>query len=186
MPLEPSSTRRIFLRGALSALAFSSSALPLFAPAVASAHPVERRLSFHHMHTGERLKITYFADGRYLDDGLRTIDHFLRDWRTGEVVPIDPGLLDVVHTLCRKLEAERPVEVLCGYRSPKTNEMLRRRSRGVAKNSLHLHGRAIDLFVPGRDLARVRDAARHLRAGGVGYYPRSGFVHLDTGKVRYW
>lgn len=146
----------------------------------------ERSVHLHHVHTGETLRTVYYADGRYLPEALRATARHLRDWRLNQAKPIDPKLLDLLWSLRRRLDANAPIEVLCGYRSPKTNAMLRRVSRGVARNSLHMRGMAIDLQVPGRSLRTVRAAAMSLRAGGVGYYPRSGFVHVDTGDVRYW
>lgn len=146
----------------------------------------ERSLHLDHMHTGETLKIVYQADGDYLPESLEAVSRHLRDWRTGETVPVDPELLDLIWNVRQRLETTRPVQVLCGYRSPETNEMLRRRQSGVAHNSLHLKGMAIDFRIPGHSLRALRNAARSLKGGGVGYYPRSGFVHMDTGQIRYW
>ena len=145
-----------------------------------------RQLAFYNLHTGETLRAVYWEGGRYLADGLAEIDYALRDFRTGEVRSIDPGLLDLVHRLRRTMDAEQPVHVISGYRSPATNAMLARRSKSVAKNSYHVKGMAIDLRFPERRLSDLRAAALALAAGGVGYYPRSDFVHVDTGPVRAW
>jgi uncharacterized protein YcbK (DUF882 family) len=156
------------------------------APRQAEAALRQRALLLHHLHTGETLSSVYFADGRYLPEGLKAITHHLRDWRVDRARPIDPDLLDLLWALRQRLESTAPIQVVCGYRSPETNTMLRRRSYGVARNSLHMQGMAIDLRVPGRSLRTLRLAAMSLRRGGVGYYPASDFVHVDTGSVRYW
>jgi uncharacterized protein YcbK (DUF882 family) len=156
------------------------------APRQAEAAVRQRSLLLHHLHTGETLNSVYFADGRYLPEGLRAITHHLRDWRVDRARPVDPELLDLLWALRQRLGSTAPVQVVCGYRSPETNAMLRRASYGVARNSLHMRGMAIDLRVPGCSLHNLRRAAMSLRRGGVGYYPASGFVHVDTGSVRYW
>jgi uncharacterized protein YcbK (DUF882 family) len=154
-----------------------------------AAHAVSgppRSMSFYNVHTGERLKTEYWRGGAYASDALSAIDHVLRDYRNDQTHPIDTGLLDLLHALRLKLRWHDPFHVISGYRSPATNAMLRKLGRGVAKNSLHLVGKAIDVRVPGRELSDVRRAALALRGGGVGYYPQPGFVHLDVGRVRYW
>jgi uncharacterized protein YcbK (DUF882 family) len=156
------------------------------AKAAAAATAPARELEFYNLHTGEALRAVYWEGGRYLKDGLAQIDHVLRDFRTGDVRPIDPQLLDLVHQVRRALECDRPVHVISGYRSPETNAMLARRSNGVAKNSYHVKGMAIDLRLPDRNLKDLRAAALALAGGGVGYYPKSDFVHMDTGPVRTW
>ena len=158
--------------------------LPSVRPA--RAHGAARRLAFHSIHTGESLRATYWESGRYLPDSLREIDFVLRDFRTGDVRTIDPALLDVLHQLCATMEYGEPISVISGYRCPATNAMLAARSSGVARNSFHLHGMAIDIRLPGRRLAAVRDTAIGIGRGGVGYYPGSDFVHVDTGPVRRW
>jgi uncharacterized protein YcbK (DUF882 family) len=180
----PILSRRRFLLGlALPALGGLVAMQPGLAMA---ARQPERGLVIHHQHTGEWLRTVYFADGVYLRDSLRDINRVLRDWRTDQVVDIDPKLLDIVHLVQSRLDSRAPIEVVCGYRSPQTNSMLRRRSRAVAKNSLHMRGMAIDISFAGRELAAVRRVAEALGAGGVGYYPGSGFIHLDSGPVRTW
>jgi uncharacterized protein YcbK (DUF882 family) len=145
-----------------------------------------RTLSFAHLHTGEHLAVEYFSGGAYVPEALRAIDELLRDFRTGDVHAIDPTLLDLLHDLAGATRSQRPYQVISGYRSPHTNQTLQSRSEGVAAGSLHLEGRAIDIRLADVRLARLRDAARAARAGGVGYYPSSNFVHVDTGRVRTW
>jgi uncharacterized protein YcbK (DUF882 family) len=148
--------------------------------------PPERTLVLHHQQTGERLRATYYADGRYQPETLHAVDRLLRDWHQDRTRPTDPRLLDLVWLLRQRLESDAPVEVLCGYRTPETNALLRRTSEGVARNSLHMRAMAMDLRLPGRSLRAVQAAALGLRRGGVGYYPQHAFVHVDTGPVRHW
>jgi len=155
------------------------------APTARDAPPA-RELSFHSIHTDETVTAVYRQDGRLLPEGLAQLDYILRDYRTGEVRPIAPALLDLVHELKQALDYRQPIGVISGYRSPATNAMLAARSKGVAKNSYHLRGMAVDIRMPGRRLAELRDAALRLRRGGVGYYPDSDFVHVDVGPVRSW
>lgn len=170
-----------------------------FITAVATALPVlamprllladssaTRALSFVHTHTSERLQVEYFSGGAYLRDALAAVDRFLRDFRTGDVHPIDPGLLDLLHHLMNATSSTRPFQVISGYRSPVTNSALRARSEGVAAGSLHMKGQAIDIRLADVPLAKLRAAALDLGRGGVGYYPASDFVHVDTGRVRTW
>jgi uncharacterized protein YcbK (DUF882 family) len=145
-----------------------------------------RALAFQNLHTGETLKTVYYAEGQYLPEAIRHIDWLLRDFRTEQVHAIDPRLLDLLADLHNRLDTREPFHVISGYRSPKTNAMLASLGDGVAQNSLHMQGMAIDIRVPGRGLNHVRAAALMLRRGGVGYYPRSDFVHVDTGRVRTW
>lgn len=158
------------------------------APAIAAPRfvPDRRSLAFHNLHTGENLDLVYWSDGTYHADALRQINHVLRDFRSGDVHAIDPRLLDVLVSVNRGLDSEKPLQVISGYRSPATNALLRSESEGVAKSSLHMQGQAIDVRVPGRALSSLRRVAMSLRAGGVGYYPQSDFVHIDVGRVRYW
>ena len=156
-------------------------------PTIASLAVTETRtLSFVHLHTGERLDVTYWADGAYVQDELTAVDQLLRDFRSGDVKPIDLRLLDRLHGLRRAMRSSAPFEVISGYRSPATNAALRRKSRAVAKNSYHMRGMAIDVRLPGRGVTQLRLAALRQRAGGVGYYPGSGFIHLDVGPLRRW
>jgi len=145
-----------------------------------------RALNLAHTHTGERLRIEYFSGGQYLPAALANVNHFLRDFRTGEVRAIEPGLLDLLHRLAGAAGTTRPFQVISGYRSPVTNAALRQRSEGVAAGSLHMKGQAIDIRPTDVPLARLRAIALDLRGGGVGYYPTSNFVHVDVGRVRTW
>lgn len=145
-----------------------------------------RTLTFQHTHTGEALKVTYWEDGAYVPDALSSVNHVLRDFRTGDVHQIDPHLLDLLTLLKARTETSQPYQVISGYRSPKTNAMLHERSNGVATHSLHMEGKAIDIRVPGVQLASLRNSALGLSLGGVGYYPSSDFVHVDVGRVRRW
>jgi uncharacterized protein YcbK (DUF882 family) len=149
----------------------------------------ERVLSFFNTHTGERLKSAYCCGGVYQPEALTQINYILRDFRANEIKPIDPKLLDLLHELGGTLETDQPFHIISGYRSSQTNAMLRERGgrqTGVASHSLHMDGKAIDIRVPGVKLDYLRGAARSLKLGGVGYYPASNFVHVDTGRVRYW
>jgi uncharacterized protein YcbK (DUF882 family) len=147
-----------------------------------------RTLTMHHIHTDEDITITYKRDGRYDEDALKQLDWFLRDWRKEESIHMDPRLLDVVWEVTREVSGDKTVHVVCGYRSPATNAMLRRRSSGVARFSQHTLGKAMDFYVPGASLEELRYAGLRLQRGGVGYYPTSGspFIHLDVGPVRHW
>lgn len=165
-----------------------ATAAPMVAlPGLASAVPTGTRvLTFSHLHTAERLEVAYKAGGRYLPSALSAVNHLLRDFRTGDEHAIDPRLLDLLHELHTTTASRRPFEIISGYRSPATNAMLRGHSGGVASTSLHMQGRAIDIRLADVPLASLRDAALDLRRGGVGYYPSSNFVHVDTGRVRRW
>jgi len=143
-------------------------------------------LSFDNLHTGEKLSSTYWADGRLISRGCRQIDWVLRDHRSGDVAAIAPELFDLLFRLRQRLRTDAPFEVISGYRSARTNAALARAGDGVASGSLHMKGLAIDIRVPGLPLPQLHDAALKLEAGGVGYYPRSGFVHVDVGRVRSW
>lgn len=147
----------------------------------------ERKLSLYNLHTGEHLKTTYWSEGHYQTSELNAINHILRDHRTNETVDMDNDLIDLMTILHRQIEGKQPYHIISGYRSPKTNEMLRKTgSGGVAKKSFHTLGQAVDVRLPGRQLAELHQAALKLHAGGVGYYPKSNFVHIDTGPIRQW
>jgi uncharacterized protein YcbK (DUF882 family) len=154
--------------------------------AVTAVAPEPRALSFFNTHTSEKLTAVYWNQGEYSWEGLRKINHILRDFRTDEVFPMDAKLLEQLHELDRKLGGGREFHIISGYRSPKTNAMLAANSEGVAKKSLHMVGHAIDVRVKNIELTHVRDTAIGMKAGGVGYYSKSDFVHLDIGKVRNW
>lgn len=153
---------------------------------LSAAVAAPRELHFLHTHTGERLTVEYFTAGDYLPDALAAVNQYLRDFRTGEVHAIDPQLLDVLHGLTRLTDTAAPFQVISGYRSPATNAMLHQHSEGVAVNSLHMVGQAIDIRLDDVPLAKLKNAALALGRGGVGYYPVSNFVHVDTGRVRTW
>jgi uncharacterized protein YcbK (DUF882 family) len=147
-----------------------------------------RTISMRHIHTHENITVTFKRDGRYDEAALRQLNYFLRDWRRNEEIKIDPHLIDLVWEVNREAGHGKPIWVVCGYRAPQTNAMLRRRSGGVARLSQHMVGRALDFYVPGAALEDIRVAGLRLQRGGVGYYPSSGapFVHLDIGSVRHW
>jgi uncharacterized protein YcbK (DUF882 family) len=175
--------RRGFIRyvGLIGGVAMGT--WPGFAPAD-NAH--FRSITFVHTHTGEKLTAAYWQDGEYQPQVLQRVNHLLRDFRTNEVHAIDPALLDVLFELRTKVGSERAFHVISAYRSPKTNEMLRRFSDGVAEHSMHMLGKAIDIRLESFPTDRLAEVARSLRRGGVGYYRASDFVHVDTGRVRYW
>ena len=147
-----------------------------------------RTLSFHHVHTGEDITVTFKRDGRYDEAALKKLDWFMRDWRKEQETHMDPHLFDLLWEVNRDVGGKEPIQVICGYRSPGTNAMLRRRSNGVAQFSQHINGNAIDFYIPGVPLAAVRAEGLRLQLGGVGFYPTSGspFVHMDTGTIRHW
>jgi len=145
-----------------------------------------RRLALVNMHTGEDVEITYFDNGDYLPEALGRIDDLMRDHRAEQSYPISTKLLDFLHDLNAKLKTDAPFQLLSGYRSPETNAMLRKKSRGVARRSYHMMGEAADVRLPGFKLRAMHAKAVQLNAGGVGYYPRSGFLHVDVGPVRAW
>jgi uncharacterized protein YcbK (DUF882 family) len=182
---ELSVSRRRFL--ALGGTA----ALAAILPARAFAFPEvmrqpERSLAFYNTHTGEQLRTVYWAQGNYIQESLGEIDHILRDHRTNEIKEIDAALLDLLFAIDSELGTRQPFDVISGYRSPETNAFLRAHSTGIAEHSLHLVGKAIDIRIPGRDLRLLHKTAVALKGGGVGYYPKSDFVHVDVGRVRYW
>ena len=181
-------TRRGFLKrvaaagalGAIGSKAFAALPGPVTTPA-----PV-RELGFLNLHTGEKLRVPYWENGRYLQDALAEINHVLRDHRANAVHAIDTALLDLLARLQKTVGNSRAFEVISGYRAPSSNEMLRARSSGVAQGSMHLQGKAIDIRLPGSDLLTLHKAAVSLKGGGVGLYRGSNFIHVDTGRGRYW
>jgi uncharacterized protein YcbK (DUF882 family) len=160
--------------------------LPLPAHAAQPSSPAERRLSLHNLHTGEKVDLPYWIDGDYVAESLADISRVLRDHRTGQMAAIDTGLLDLLHRIRTTVGTAQPFEIISGYRSPASNLMLTETTNGVAKRSLHMEGKAIDVRLPGIALADLREAGLMLKGGGVGYYPESNFVHLDVGRVRTW
>jgi uncharacterized protein YcbK (DUF882 family) len=170
------------MAGAVSALA----AAP-FSSAFAEGEKA-RSLAFHNLHTGEHLSVDYWVEGDYQPQALLAVNHVLRDFRTGEIHSIEPGLLDLLVRVQGRLDTQAPFEVISGYRSPATNAMLRAEHEhsGVAAKSLHMQGMAIDVRIPDRSLLALRGAALTAQSGGVGYYPDLNFVHLDVGRIRRW
>mgnify|MGYP001820242490 FL=1 len=177
-PTDP--TRRLLLKASLAGSVLA--AAPLSSVWAAQ----ERSLSLYNLHTGEQVTTPYWMAGDYLPDSLSAINKVLRDHRSGEVYPIDPGLLDLLSALQQAVGSRHRYEVISGYRSPATNAKLHSSSSGVAKRSLHMQGKAIDIRLPGTQLATLHGAAKALKSGGVGLYTSSNFVHVDTGSVRYW
>ncbi|NQZ53039.1 MAG: YcbK family protein [Piscirickettsiaceae bacterium] len=176
------SSRRRFLQIGLGATA--SLAMPnAFANILSQP---ERKLSLLNLHTGESLHATYWAEGQYQTSELKAINRILRDHRTGDIYHMDNNLIDMLNILHHKMNGKQPFHVISGYRSPKTNAKLSQHSNGVAKKSLHMQGKAIDIRLPGRQLSALRKSALNLHVGGVGYYPKSDFIHVDTGRVRHW
>ncbi len=177
-------SRREFLKigsGFLAAGLLPSNGFSALAP-----KDERRHLSFFNTHTNERLSICYFKNGSYCRNAMGRINHILRDHRTGEVKKIDPALLDRLARIHQELGCSTPYHVISGYRSPKTNAMLRKQSRGVAKNSYHMRGKAIDIRLPGCNIHQLRSTCLAMKEGGVGYYPSAEFIHLDTGDFRTW
>jgi uncharacterized protein YcbK (DUF882 family) len=157
-----------------------------FAKSLPAASFAPRSVALYNIHTGEWLRTVYWADGHYIREAVRDINWILRDHWSGEVRPMNAGVLDLLGMLHRQLDLHHHFLVVCGYRSPTTNARLARYDRGVAKHSYHIQGMAIDLRCEDRELSQVREAALSLAVGGVGYYPRSNFVHVDVGPVRRW
>jgi len=177
-------SRRNFLK--IGAVAAAQLIVPAAALARTTVQLRSRSLKFYNLHTGESLSTTYWQDGRYVPDELDRVNYILRDFRRNEIKPIDPTLLDLLTRIQHQLGTNEAFHVISGYRSPLTNAMLHANSEGVAVHSLHIDGKAIDISVPGRTLEQLRGAALAQRSGGVGYYPKTGFVHVDTGRVRHW
>ena len=179
-------SRRGFLRGLLAGgSAVVAQGLPWTALASNLGVP-ERSISLVNTHTGEELTTEFFRGGSYCDASLTALNQLLRDYRTGDIASIDPRLFDLLHDIARLADREPNFEVISGYRSPQTNAMLNTLSRGVARHSLHMEGRAIDVRLAGYRTDRLRDLALSMQSGGVGYYRKSDFVHVDTGRVRAW
>lgn len=176
------SSRRNFLKLAL-AVGTGITAMPVLARAASTP---EKSLSFYNIHTGEHLKATYWADGGYVASELTALNWFLRDFRRDKETAIDPRLFSQLSRLQTLTDSRGIIEVISGYRTRATNAMLRSETSGVAKNSMHTYGRAIDFRLDGTSLPNLHRAALALRAGGVGYYPASDFVHIDTGRFRTW
>ncbi|WP_448192059.1 DUF882 domain-containing protein [Azospirillum sp. sgz301742] len=177
--------RREFLRLGFAATAAATVLQPAESLALVKAPP--RRLAFVNMHTGEQVKAAYWAQGRYLREGMREINRLMRDHHNGAVHAMDPRLLDVLFHLQNRVGTRGPIQIVSAYRSPQTNAMLQEADPdGVATHSYHMEGKAVDIRIPGLPLRTLHRAALSLRAGGVGYYPSSNFVHVDVGPLRRW
>ncbi|HEU0118107.1 MAG TPA: YcbK family protein [Alphaproteobacteria bacterium] len=176
-------TRRKFIQLGLSTLACT-----IATPALAALPHMKgvRSMAFHNLHTDERLHVDYYSNGAYNRPALAKINHILRDHYSGDTHPMDIRLIDLVYDLQHKLRNDRPIEIISGYRSPKTNQMLANRSDGVAKNSFHTKGMAMDIRMNGTSLRQLENTALFMHRGGVGYYPDSEFVHVDVGPTRRW
>ncbi|WP_345988848.1 DUF882 domain-containing protein [Sulfurimonas sp. HSL1-2] len=182
MTFDQAIDRRAFLKlGGVSALAAAFPSILL-----SKTEEYEKTLSFYNIHTGESLRTTFWAEGSYIPEALEDINKILRDHRTGTEAAMDSELLDLLHAVRTKLDSKEAFHIISGYRSPKTNAMLHNNTSGVAKKSLHMQGKAIDINLPRTELSMLRKAAVSEKIGGVGYYPESHFVHVDTGRVRYW
>ncbi len=181
---EPQLTRRSFLKG--GAMAAAAAFLPRAASGAVRIPAGEKSLAFYNLHTGEKLKSVYWAQGEYVAESLRDINHVLRDPLNNKVHEIDTRLLDLLFSIRQELDTPQAFHVISGYRSPETNAFLRAHTTGVAEHSLHLVGKAIDIRTPATDLRGLQKVAMALKGGGVGYYPKSDFVHVDVGRVRYW
>jgi uncharacterized protein YcbK (DUF882 family) len=177
-------SRRSFLKAAASVSLLTLSGTGVLN--AAAKCPPRKVLDLKNIHTGDKLRLTYFERGLYIDDALQEISYLMRDYHTGDMHPIDPALLDLLYDLKLELGLDKSFLVSSGYRSPRTNARLRKRNRNVSPHSLHMQGRAIDLHVEGLETRRIRNAALALRRGGVGYSRRANFVHLDTGNFRTW
>ncbi|HEX8609775.1 MAG TPA: DUF882 domain-containing protein [Telluria sp.] len=175
--------RRSFLKS--SVVLASALSLPALAR-TAKAASGERTLRLYNTHTGESLRSVFWAEGNFLPESLTDINKLLRDHRSNTVAEIDPQLLVLLNRVSTTLGQDPVLHVISGYRSPETNQKLAEASDGVARHSMHLEGKAIDIRMPGKSLAQVHKAALNARGGGVGYYPDSQFVHLDTGRLRRW
>ena len=193
--MDSPATRPVERRQLLRWLAMGPVALSMLLRerlALADALTVERlvmaprELSMRNLHTAEKVQVRYFEEGRYLPDALKQLNHLLRDHRSGMAANMDHKLFDQLHGLAAGAQCTPHYEIISGYRSPATNEKLRERSDGVAKQSLHMQGRALDVRLPRVSCSRLRELAIGMQSGGVGYYAKSDFVHLDTGRVRSW
>jgi uncharacterized protein YcbK (DUF882 family) len=185
-PLMNEVSRRKFLKAGLIGLG-STLALPSAAHAAIKLPGTGSfDISFSNQHTGEKFSGTYRVGDKYLPDAFDEINKVLRDFRANEVFPIDPRVIDIIYMVKEKTERNDILEVLSGYRSPKTNDRLRKAGNGVAKNSLHMTGQALDFRLPGFSTRKLTNLAANLKAGGVGFYSGSNFVHVDTGRVRRW
>lgn len=175
--------RRSFLKS--SVVLASAIGMPALAKAAQPA-PAERTLRLYNTHTGESLRSVFWAEGQFIPDALKDINKLLRDHRNDKIAEMDQNLIVLLNDVSDKFGDNQVLHIISGYRSPESNAKLAAASSGVAKHSMHMDGKAIDIRMPGKDLAQLHKAAMSMKAGGVGYYPDSQFVHMDTGRVRYW
>lgn len=179
-------SRRLFLKGLLVGAAVSATGFSGIAKATAGKLQLPRKLAFYNLHTEEKVSMTYFEEGQYVKGAVQELNYLLRDHRSGDVYNMDPELYDLLYDLQSSLGGNKTFQVISGFRSASTNAMLNQKSRGVATKSLHMQGKAIDIRVEGVDSKVLQQASIALQKGGVGYYHKSDFVHIDTGNVRYW
>ncbi|UTW13686.1 DUF882 domain-containing protein [Marinobacterium rhizophilum] len=185
MPHRILQNRRAFIKTLAGAAAGLAGSGAIGAPLIKNPG-LERKLTLNNMHTGEKMTAVYWADGHYMPQVLQEVDHLLRDHRTGSSIQMDRQLFDLLYLLQRDIGLHKEFQVISGYRSPETNEKLRKQGQGVAKKSYHMQGKAIDIRVPGVALRDVQRMALKMKAGGVGFYSRSNFLHVDVGPVRHW
>jgi uncharacterized protein YcbK (DUF882 family) len=179
--------RRDLMRYGLAGLLAGIVPLTLLAePAQAAKNNGAWRVAFRNVHTGESFNGVYRAGNRYLPEAFERLNYVLRDHRSGEMFPMDPRVIDIMAMVQRKAAQRQPIEILSGYRSPRSNSRLRHESSGVAKNSFHMYGQALDMHIEGYSTRNLQNIAMNLKAGGVGYYPRTDFIHVDTGPLRSW
>jgi len=179
-------SRRLFLKGLACGATIAMAGSPGIVLASKDWLQSPRKLAFHNLHTEEKVSLTYFEQGRYVLGAVDELNYLLRDHRSGDIHAMDPALFDLLHDLQTSLGGNKTFQVISGYRSPATNKMLNKNSSGVAKKSLHMQGRAIDIRIEGVDSKVVQQASIALARGGVGYYRKSDFVHVDTGNTRHW
>jgi len=179
-------SRRSFLKAAACGVITSTIGNMEIANATVTPLKRSRSLLIHNLHTEEQVELTYFESGQYISGALNALNYLLRDHRSGDICQIDPALLDLLYDLQFSLGGNKLIQVISAYRSPKTNTLLRKKSSGVALKSLHMQGKAIDIRIAGINSKVIQQASIALARGGVGYYRRSDFVHIDTGNVRYW
>lgn len=177
-------SKRRFMQIGLAATA-GLTLRPAFALASPFA-PKMKEIAFHNLHTDEKLRVTYFKNGQIDRSAMTQINHILRDFRTGDIFPMSANLIDLLHDLQARLRTDSVIEIISGYRSPKTNAMLASSSDGVARRSYHMKGLATDIRMHGVSLRQIQTAALFMRRGGVGFYPKSDFVHVDVGPIRHW
>ncbi len=177
-------SRREFL--GLSMTAAAASLVPSEIYAAAEEIQPEKIICFHNVYTLETIETVYWKDGKYLPEALSDVNHIFRDIRTGKERTINKELIDLLYDLQQEVKIEEPFHIVSGYRTPRSNALLRKTTKGVAKNSLHMYGKAVDIRLPDYSLSTLRRKAMKLHGGGVGFYPRSNFIHVDVGAVRYW